>query len=172
MILKNDSDAAYLVAPEAKSRAGGHTYFGNHADNPNQIINGAVYVLAKLIKNVMSSAAEANVAGLPGDIPISGTAPITPTKSSTALSVYVLAKLIKNVMSSAAEAKVAAAGGHTYFGNRANNPNQIINDAVYVLAKLIKNVMSSAAEAEVAGLFMNAKELLHICTTLVELEHP
>jgi hypothetical protein len=62
MILKNDSDAAYLVAPEAKSWAGGHTYFGNRADNPNQIINDRVYVLAKLIKNVMSSAAE--VAGL------------------------------------------------------------------------------------------------------------
>jgi hypothetical protein len=39
MILKNDSDAAYLVAPGAKSRAGGHTYFRNL----KQIINGAIY---------------------------------------------------------------------------------------------------------------------------------
>jgi hypothetical protein len=43
MILMNNSDAAYLVAPEAKSRAGGHTYLGNRPDNPNQIINnGAI----------------------------------------------------------------------------------------------------------------------------------
>jgi hypothetical protein len=64
MVLMNDSDAAYLVAPEAKSRPGGHTYFGNRPDNPKQISNGTVYALAKLIKNVMSSAAEAKVAGL------------------------------------------------------------------------------------------------------------
>jgi hypothetical protein len=60
----NDSDAAYLVAPGAKSCAGGHTYFGNRPDNPKQIINGAVYALAKLIKTVMSSATKAEVAGL------------------------------------------------------------------------------------------------------------
>jgi hypothetical protein len=64
MVLMNDSDADYLVAPEAKSRAGGHTYFGNRPNNPRQIINGAIYALTKLIKNVMSSAAEAEVAGL------------------------------------------------------------------------------------------------------------
>jgi hypothetical protein len=64
VILVNDSDAAYLVAPEAKSRAGGHTYFVNRLDNPTQIINGAIYAIAKVIKNVMSSAAEAEVAGL------------------------------------------------------------------------------------------------------------
>jgi hypothetical protein len=65
MILKNDSTAAYLVTPEAKSRAGGRTYFGNLADNPNQrIIGGAIYALAKLIKNVMSSAAAAEVTRL------------------------------------------------------------------------------------------------------------
>jgi hypothetical protein len=64
MVLMNDSDAAYLVAPGAKSRAGGHTYFGDKSSNPKQIINGAVYALAKLIKNVMSSAAETEAAGL------------------------------------------------------------------------------------------------------------
>jgi hypothetical protein len=42
MIFKNDSDAAYLVAPGTKSRAGGHTYFGNQAENPKQIINGDI----------------------------------------------------------------------------------------------------------------------------------
>jgi hypothetical protein len=64
MVLMNDNGAAYLVAPGAKSRAGGHTYFGNKPSNPKQIINGAVYALAKLIKNVTSSAAETEVVGL------------------------------------------------------------------------------------------------------------
>jgi hypothetical protein len=64
MILMNNSDAAYLVAPAAKRHAGGHTYLGNRPNNPKQIINGAIYALAKVIKNVMSSAAEAKVARL------------------------------------------------------------------------------------------------------------
>jgi hypothetical protein len=34
MELKNDSDASYLVALEARSRAGGHTYFGKSAKTP------------------------------------------------------------------------------------------------------------------------------------------
>jgi hypothetical protein len=38
MVLHNHSDAAYLVASEARSRAGGFTYMGNHQRRP-QIIN-------------------------------------------------------------------------------------------------------------------------------------
>jgi hypothetical protein len=60
MVLHNHSDAAYLVAAEARSRAGGFTYMGNHQGKP-QIINGAISVIAKIIKSVMSSAAEAEV---------------------------------------------------------------------------------------------------------------
>ena len=56
-----DSDAAYLVCPEAKSRVGGYHYLGNKDDN---LFNGPIYVLARIIKNVMASAAEAEVAGL------------------------------------------------------------------------------------------------------------
>jgi hypothetical protein len=41
MVLDNHSDAAYLVASEARSRAGGFTYMGNHKGQP-QIINGAI----------------------------------------------------------------------------------------------------------------------------------
>ena len=61
MLYKIDSDAAYLVCPEAKSRAGGYHYLGNKDDN---LFNGPIYVLAKIIKNVMASAAEAEVTGL------------------------------------------------------------------------------------------------------------
>ena len=63
MVIHNHSDAAYLVASEARSRAGGFTYMGNHKGKP-QIINGAISVIAKIIKSVMSSAAEAEVGAL------------------------------------------------------------------------------------------------------------
>ena len=63
MILHNHSDAAYLVASEARSRAGGFTYFGNSEDKV-QIINSPISVMAKIIKAVMSSAAEAEIGAL------------------------------------------------------------------------------------------------------------
>ena len=62
MILKIHSDASYLSEPEAKSRAGGYFYLGNK-DNSMQN-NGAIHILAKLIKNVVSSAAEAEIAAI------------------------------------------------------------------------------------------------------------
>ena len=61
MILQLDSDAAYLVCPEARSRAGGYFFLGN---KDRKLFNGALKVLAKIIKNVMASASEAEVAGL------------------------------------------------------------------------------------------------------------
>jgi hypothetical protein len=61
MILRVDSDAAYLVAPEARSRAGGYQYLSN---KEGTIFNGPVLVLAKVIKNVMASAAEAELGAL------------------------------------------------------------------------------------------------------------
>ena len=63
MVIHNHSDAAYLVASEARSRAGGFTYMGNHKGNP-QIINGSILVIAKIIKSVMSSAADAKIGAL------------------------------------------------------------------------------------------------------------
>ena len=63
MVLHNNYDAAYLVAPEARSRAGGFTYMGNHKGKP-QIMNGAILVAAKIIKSVMSSEAEAEIGAL------------------------------------------------------------------------------------------------------------
>ena len=61
MILMIHSDAAYLVEPEAKSRAGGFFYLGNR---DGQLINGSILILAKVIKNVVSSASEAEIAAL------------------------------------------------------------------------------------------------------------
>eukprot|EP00536_Pseudo-nitzschia_multiseries_P010327 jgi/Psemu1/25590/gm1.25590_g len=61
MILPVDSNAAYLVCPGAKSRAGGYHYLGDTTENT---FNGPILVLAKIIKNAMASAAEAEVASL------------------------------------------------------------------------------------------------------------
>ena len=61
MVLHVDSDAAYLVASQARSRAGGYHWMGNH---DGKLHNGPVLVLAKVIKNVMASAAEAEVGAL------------------------------------------------------------------------------------------------------------
>ena len=61
MILRVDSDAAYLVAPEARSRAGGYHYLSN---KEGTVFNGPVLALAKVIKNVMASAAEAELGAL------------------------------------------------------------------------------------------------------------
>jgi hypothetical protein len=61
MILSIDSDAAYLVEPQARSRMGGYHYLGN---KDGKLFNAPIHVLAKVIKNVVASAAEAEVAGL------------------------------------------------------------------------------------------------------------
>lgn len=54
MILQVDSDAAFQVCPKARSRAGGYFYLGS---KDNQQFNAPILALAKVIKNVMGSAA-------------------------------------------------------------------------------------------------------------------
>ena len=61
ILYKNDSDAAYLVCPDARSQEGGYYYLGN---TDNNLFNGPIYILAIIIKNVMASAAAEEVAGL------------------------------------------------------------------------------------------------------------
>ena len=61
MILHTNSNAAYLVAQNAHSRAGRYHYCGNQAGTQ---FNGPIHVLAKIIKNVMASAMEAEIAAL------------------------------------------------------------------------------------------------------------
>ena len=63
MILQNHSDAAYLVVNGARSRAGGYTFLGNKEDK-KQINNGPISIIAKVIKHVMASAAESEIAAL------------------------------------------------------------------------------------------------------------
>jgi hypothetical protein len=61
MILKITSDAAYLVQPKARSRAAAHYHLGwLHSDRTN----GALDILCQTIKNVVSSAAEAETGGI------------------------------------------------------------------------------------------------------------
>jgi hypothetical protein len=61
MILTIDSDAAYQVAAKSRSRASGYHYLGNL---DGKLFNGAIFILAKIIKAVMQSAAEAEYGGL------------------------------------------------------------------------------------------------------------
>ena len=61
MILHVDSDAVYLVQPKVCSRTGGHHYLGNKT---NTQFHGSILVFAKIIKNVMASAAKAEVGAL------------------------------------------------------------------------------------------------------------
>jgi hypothetical protein len=62
MVLAAHSDASYLSEPNARSRAGGHFFLSSDSTIPQN--NGAVLNIAHIIKHVMSSATEAELAGL------------------------------------------------------------------------------------------------------------
>jgi hypothetical protein len=62
MVLNVHSDASYLIEPKARSRAGGHYFMSDNAPDPTD--NGAVLNIAQVMKNVMSSAAEAEIGAL------------------------------------------------------------------------------------------------------------
>ena len=62
MILAVHSDASYLSEPKARSRAGGHFFLSTSANVPPN--NGAILNIAHIIKHVMSSATEAELAAL------------------------------------------------------------------------------------------------------------
>jgi hypothetical protein len=61
MILHIHSDASYLSENEAKSRAIGFFYMGNTSKNDKKLTNGAIFIISKVLKHVMSSAAEAEI---------------------------------------------------------------------------------------------------------------
>ena len=71
MALHIDSDAAYLVLPNARSRYAGHYYLSNHPaplpSKPSPKPNGPILTVCKTIKGVMSSAAEAETGGVFGN---------------------------------------------------------------------------------------------------------
>ena len=62
MILALHSDASHLSEPQSKSRAAGHFYLTNN--NHKDMNNGAILTLSKIIKHVVRSASEAEVAAL------------------------------------------------------------------------------------------------------------
>jgi hypothetical protein len=67
MILYVESDASYLSVSKARSRAAGFHYLSGKVNNPathQPPLNGPVNILCKILKNVLSSAAEAELAGL------------------------------------------------------------------------------------------------------------
>jgi hypothetical protein len=61
MILHIHSDASYLSENEAKSRAGGFFYMGNKNKTDKKLTNGAILIISKVLKHVISSAAEAEI---------------------------------------------------------------------------------------------------------------
>jgi hypothetical protein len=61
MILHIHSDTSNLSENEAKSRSGGFFYMGNTTKNDKKLTNGAILIVSKVLKHVMSSAAEAEI---------------------------------------------------------------------------------------------------------------
>jgi hypothetical protein len=61
MILHIHSDASYLSENEAKRRDGVFFYMGNTNKNNKKLTNGAILIVSKVLKHVMSSAAEAEI---------------------------------------------------------------------------------------------------------------
>jgi hypothetical protein len=61
MILHIHSDTSHLSENEAKSRAGGFFYMGSDEKTDKKITNGAILIVSKVLKNIMSSAAKAEI---------------------------------------------------------------------------------------------------------------
>jgi hypothetical protein len=62
MVLAVHSNASYLSKPKAQSQVGGHFFLSSNTTVPPK--NGAILNIAHIIKNVMSSATEAELPGL------------------------------------------------------------------------------------------------------------
>ena len=65
MVLNVHSDASYLTAPKARSRAGGHFFLGSIPKDGCPIkLNGAILTQCAILKCVAASAAEAELGAL------------------------------------------------------------------------------------------------------------
>ena len=65
MILHIQSDASFLSEPKAKSRGGGYFYLSNNTESPTEAKhNGPIYCFCQVLKNVLSSAAEAEMSAM------------------------------------------------------------------------------------------------------------
>ena len=67
MILHVDSDAAYLVLPNAKSRYAGYFYLSDmppaHGD-PNPKLNAPIHINCRIFRNTLSSSSECETGGV------------------------------------------------------------------------------------------------------------
>jgi hypothetical protein len=61
MILYIHSDASYLSENEAKSKAGGFFYMDSDTKTNKKLTNGAILIISKVLKHVMSSTAEVEI---------------------------------------------------------------------------------------------------------------
>ena len=62
MVLHIHSDGSYLSAPKSRSRAGGLFFLSNNTKDPATCkLNGPIHITAKILRNVMGSAAEAEI---------------------------------------------------------------------------------------------------------------
>ena len=64
VVLAIDSDVAHLVLPHAKSRIAGYYYLTSNCINDAPPLNTPVLVICETLKHVVSSAAEAETAGV------------------------------------------------------------------------------------------------------------
>ena len=62
MVLAAHSDASFLSEPKSRSRAGAHIFLSE--DDPSPRLNGPVLTISQVIKYVMASAAEAELAAI------------------------------------------------------------------------------------------------------------
>ena len=63
MILHQHSDTSHLSAPKARSRAGGYFFLSNQTQTDTPM-NGPIHCEARIMKHVLSSAPEAEIAAL------------------------------------------------------------------------------------------------------------
>ena len=62
MILSAHADEGFLNESRARSRAGAHIFLSENEQKPK--LNGPILTIAQIIKTVMASAAEAEIASL------------------------------------------------------------------------------------------------------------
>jgi hypothetical protein len=66
MILHTDSDASYLSESNSRSTAGGYHYLSNKtsASHPDPPLNGAILIICQILREIVASASEAELAAL------------------------------------------------------------------------------------------------------------
>ena len=65
MVIHVDSNATYLVAPKARSRVAGYFHLSDHPNiTKHPKLNSEILVECKTLRHVVSSSAEADIAGV------------------------------------------------------------------------------------------------------------